>query len=47
MLTNHNTDLIKDLYGDKGYRIDIINAKRSINSDASKRIGEEVIICNY
>lgn len=47
MLTNHNTDLIKDLYGSKGYWMDVVDVKRSINSDASKRIGEEVIICNY
>ena len=47
MLTNHNTDLIRELYGDKGYRIDVVSVRRSINSDASKRVGEEVIICNY
>ncbi|MBQ3600019.1 MAG: DNA adenine methylase [Lachnospiraceae bacterium] len=47
MLTNHNTDLINELYGNKGYRMDVVNVKRMINSDASKRTGEEVIICNY
>lgn len=47
MLTNHNTDLINELYGNKGYRIDVISVKRMINSDASNRVGEEVIICNY
>lgn len=47
MLTNHNTDLINDLYGNKGYKIDVVSVKRMINSDASKRVGEEVIICNY
>lgn len=47
MLTNHNTDLIRELYGNKGYRIDVVSVRRSINSDASKRMGEEVIICNY
>lgn len=47
MLTNHNTDLINKLYGNKGYKIDVITVKRMINSDASNRIGEEVIICNY
>lgn len=47
MLTNHNTDLIYDLYGDKGYNINILPVKRMINSDASNRVGEEVIICNY
>lgn len=47
MLTNHNTDFINNLYGNKGYRIDVVSVKRMINSDASKRTGEEVIICNY
>ena len=47
MLTNHNTDFINSLYGDKGYKIDVVSVKRMINSDASKRTGEEVIICNY
>lgn len=47
MLTNHNTDLINELYGNKGYKIDIVRVKRMINSDASNRVGEEVIICNY
>ena len=47
MLTNHNTELINRLYGNKGYRIDVVSVKRLINSDASKRVGEEVIICNY
>lgn len=47
MLTNHNTEFIHELYGNKGYRIDVVSAKRFINSDASNRVGEEVIICNY
>ena len=47
MLTNHNTDLINELYGNKGYRMDIVSVKRMINSDAANRVGEEVIICNY
>ena len=47
MLTNHNTEFIKELYGNKGYRIDVVSVKRMINSDASNRVGEEVIICNY
>lgn len=47
MLTNHNTDLIQELYGNKGYKIDVVSVKRMINSDASNRVGEEVIICNY
>lgn len=47
MLTNHNTDLIQELYGNKGYRMDVVRVKRMINSDASNRVGEEIIICNY
>lgn len=47
MLTNHNTELINELYGNKGYRLDVVDVKRLINSDPSKRVGEEVIICNY
>lgn len=47
MLTNHNTDFINDLYGDKGYKMDVVIVKRMINSNASKRVGEEVIIYNY
>ena len=45
MLTNHNTELIRELYD--GYVIDTVSVKRAINSDASKRTGEEVIITNY
>ena len=45
MLTNHNTQLIRELYSE--YRIDVVDVKRMINSDASNRVGEEVIICNY
>lgn len=47
MLTNHNTEFINELYSNKGYRIDVVSVKRMINSDASNRKGEEVIICNY
>jgi DNA adenine methylase len=47
MLTNHNTELINELYGGKGYKMDVVSVKRMINSDASNRVGEEVIICNY
>lgn len=45
MLTNHNTPLINSLY--KDYIIEVVPVKRMINSDASKRTGEEVIIRNY
>ena len=47
MLTNHNTEFINDLYRNKGYKMDVVSVKRMINSDASKRTGEEIIICNY
>ena len=47
MLTNHNTEFINGLYGNKGYKMDVVSVKRMINSDASKRTGEEIIICNY
>lgn len=45
MLTNHNTDFIRDLY--KGFSIEEVNVKRFINSDATNRVGKEVIIRNY
>lgn len=45
MLTNSNTDFIKDLYS--AFNISIIDVKRMINCDASKRTGQEVIITNY
>lgn len=45
MLTNHNTDFIKDLYYD--YNQEIIDVRRSINSDAKNRVGKEIIIRNY
>ena len=46
MLSNHNTILINELY--KDYNINIIEAKRSINSKGSKRGNvEELIITNY
>lgn len=47
MLTNHNTEFINELYGNKGYKIDVVSVKRMINSDATNRVGEEVIIYNY
>lgn len=45
MLTNHNTQLINELYSD--YKIEIVAVKRLINSDSKNRVGEEVIITNY
>lgn len=46
LLSNHNTPYIQELY--KEYHIQIINAKRIINSKASERgFVEEVLISNY
>lgn len=46
MLSNHNTTLVNELY--KGYNINVIEAKRNINSNGKKRGNvEEVIITNY
>ena len=45
MLTNHNTDLINELY--KDYNIDVVGVKRMINSDSKNRVGVETIIYNY
>ena len=45
MLTNHNTEFINDLYSE--FVIDVVQVRRSINADASKRTGTEVIIRNY
>ena len=47
MLANHNTEFIRELYGGKGYTIEVFDVKRMINSDADNRKGKEVIICNY
>lgn len=46
LLSNSATDFIKDLY--KDYDISIVQAKRAINSDATKRGAvDEVLIRNY
>lgn len=45
MLSNHNVPLVYELY--EGFKIEAVDVKRSINSDASKRVGREVIITNY
>lgn len=46
MLSNSATDFIKELY--KEYNISVVQAKRTINSDASKRGAvKEVLIRNY
>ena len=45
MLTNSDTDFIKGLY--KRFKIEIIDVKRAINSDATKRTGKEILVVNY
>ena len=46
MLSNANTEFIRNLYAE--YNIDVVHAKRYINSDGKKRGDvEEVIIRNY
>lgn len=45
MLTNHDTELVRELYD--GFNFRIVDVKRMINSDPSNRIGREVIITNY
>ena len=45
MLTNHNTELVNELY--KDFHIKVVQVSRNINSKASARKGEEVIITNY
>jgi len=45
MLSNHDVSLVYELY--KGYKIENVDVRRSINSDAKKRVGKEVIITNY
>ena len=46
MLSNHNTLLVNELYGD--YNIHVIEAKRNINSKGNKRGKvEELIITNF
>ncbi len=45
MLTNHNTELIQELYQD--YLQEEVDVRRAINSDPRKRVGKEVIIRNY
>jgi len=46
MLSNSATDFIKDLY--KDYKVTIVGAKRSVNSDGKNRGSvDEVIVRNY
>lgn len=45
MLTNHSTPLVMDLY--KGWNIEEVDVRRSINRKGDSRKGKEVIIRNY
>jgi DNA adenine methylase Dam len=45
MLTNHDTNLIRELY--KDYKITEVDVRRSINRNGDNRKGKEVIITNY
>lgn len=46
MISNSDSEFIRDLY--RNYNIEVIEAKRLINSTAEKRTGhKEVIITNY
>lgn len=45
MLTNHNTELIRELYQE--FLMEEVDVRRAINSDPKKRVGKEVIIRNY
>lgn len=50
MLSNHNTERIKNLYKDKRHKYTqkVVSANRSINSDGSKRWAvEEIVVLNY
>lgn len=45
MLSNNDVPLVHELYS--GFKIQSLDAKRMINSNASKRTGKEVLITNY
>jgi DNA adenine methylase len=46
MLSNSHTEFVLDLY--QGFRIEIVQAGRSINSDANGRGRvDEVVVMNY
>jgi len=48
LLSNSSTDFIKEIYSEKRYHIEIIQAKRSINSDGTSRGDvDEVLVRNY
>jgi DNA adenine methylase len=45
MLTNHDMELIRDLY--RGFNFTEVDVRRSINRNGDNRKGKEVIITNY
>lgn len=45
LLTNSETDFIKNLYND--YNWQVVTVKRAINCDPDKRTGTEIIVTNY
>lgn len=45
ILTNSNSEFIKDLY--KDFEIQIIDVKRMINRDKDNRIGKEILVKNF
>jgi DNA adenine methylase len=45
MLTNHDTEFIRDLY--RGFNFTEVAVRRSINRNGDNRKGKEVIITNY
>lgn len=45
MLSNHNVELVYKFY--QGFNIEVVDARRNINSKGAKRVGKEVIITNY
>ena len=48
MLSNSDTSLVHELYGDQGYRLVPIQARRNINSKAERRGPvTELLILNY
>lgn len=42
ILTNSNHPLVHDLYGE--FNIEVVKTRRNINSNSSKRVGEDVIV---
>lgn len=45
MLSNNQVPLVSELYS--AFKIEEVEVRRSINRDATKRVGKEVIITNY